>query len=331
MNLLSDIITYIRRIVKTPSDQILSDSLIIDYINRFYLYDCPARLQLFDLKTTFQLVTSPNIDQYNMPYTGSAGTPDGVITYQGLLSPVYCDGVEMPFTTSRSFFFRSYPNFDFNQQDALGDGGASYSIQSSIFPIVRGHLDVLDNLVPGLYITALDSTNNQMLVTDSGEFDGSDNNIGILTGDGTGTIDYLTGEVDVVFNNSVPDQNIIQLKYANYQAGTPRIVLFYNNIITIRPVPDTAYLIQFDAYLTPSAFLNNQEALPFGYMSEWLARGASRKILSDTGDYEQFAFHEPLFREQENLVLRRSDRQNCVNRTPTIFTDRQNQSGYWNG
>ena len=66
-NFLTDIITYVRRIVKTPSDTIITDALLIDYINRFWLMDVDARIQLFDMKTTYQFQTTPGVDQYNMP------------------------------------------------------------------------------------------------------------------------------------------------------------------------------------------------------------------------------------------------------------------------
>lgn len=63
-----------------------------------------------------------------------------------------------------------------------------------------------------------------------------------------------------------------------------------------------------------------EAAIPFGYMSEYIARGAARKILSDTGDVEQFNFYEPLFKEQEMLVWKRSQRQWTNNRTQTIYS-----------
>jgi len=73
MNLLQDVITYIRRIVKTPSNAQLSDNLIIDYINRFWLLDVDARIQLFDLKTKYGFQTTPFVTSYNMPLYGVNG------------------------------------------------------------------------------------------------------------------------------------------------------------------------------------------------------------------------------------------------------------------
>ena len=86
------------------------------------------------------------------------------------------------------------------------------------------------------------------------------------------------------------------------------------------PPPNDQYLVELDAYLTPAAFLDAESAIPFGYMSEYIARGAARKILADTGDTEQFAFYEPLFREQEMLVWKRSQRIQTSTRTPTIYS-----------
>jgi hypothetical protein len=90
------------------------------------------------------------------------------------------------------------------------------------------------------------------------------------------------------------------------------------------------YLVELDAYLSPAAFFNTGQAAPFGYMCEYIARGAARKILADTGDVEQFQFYEPLFKEQETLVWKRSQRQFTSTRTPTIFTQTNNQFGFNN-
>ena len=63
-------------------------------------------------------------------------------------------------------------------------------------------------------------------------------------------------------------------------------------------------------------------------MAEYNARGAARKILADTGDIEQFQFYEPLFKEQEILVWKRSQRQWTSTRTDTIFSNSGFQSNY---
>lgn len=368
MNLLTDIITYVRRIVKTSSNSAMSDNLIIDYINRFYVSDVPARIQLFELKTKFNMLTSPLIDQYNIPYYPQQTAPGGITIapypmYQMLEGPVLCDGVLVPLFTDRNSFVKVYPNFYFNEDnDVTGNGGATYSFSTVNNPVERAHIDVIgynafqqnqepipySSLNSAVYISAQDVNNNTVNIQDVGPdyppaLATGNANIGNLMLQSVlqngslmlaqltvaGTINYSTGATTINFSpTNIPSGNTIQVKYVSFAAGIPRIVLFYNNIIAIRPIPNTAYLLEFDAYLTPSAFLNSAAALPFGYMAEYIARGAARKILSDEADADQFAFYEPFFREQEMLVIRRTDRQRSVNRTPTIFTELNSQNGY---
>ncbi len=106
--------------------------------------------------------------------------------------------------------------------------------------------------------------------------------------------------------------------------------MYFNNTLTLRSPPDQQYLVELDAYLTPAAFLDTSAAISFGYMAEYIARGAARKILSDTGDVEQFQFYEPLFREQELLVWKRSQRQWTANRTETIYSNGFNSGLFGN-
>ncbi len=65
-------------------------------------------------------------------------------------------------------------------------------------------------------------------------------------------------------------------------------------------------------------------------MAEYIARGAARKLLSDTGDVEQFMFYEPLFREQELLVWKRSQRQWTATRTQTLYSQGAGNGWYGN-
>ena len=135
-------------------------------------------------------------------------------------------------------------------------------------------------------------------------------------------INYLTGQAtNVFFPQAIPSGTPISVQANFYQLGIPRAVLFYNNTLTFRAPPNTQYLVELDCYLTPAAFLTQSQSIPFAYMSEYIARGAARKILSDTGDWDQFNAYEGLFREQENLVHIRSQRQWTSTRTQTIYSN----------
>ncbi len=391
MNLLSDIITYIRRLIKSPSNAQVSDNLLIDYINRFWIMDVDARVQLFDLKTTYAFQTQPGVDRYNMPLYNIQTEPGSqnisfYPVYQGFLGPVYINGVNVQFSTEMKEFFNIYPNIVQNAPNLILGNGTSgpYTItfpigQANTVPpitpiqsLIRGHVDIsgiiatgvnqdpifgtdinhnipITSIQPAVYFTALDQFGNSMVVQDSGQFllDGSANkqfNYGLLMQPGTtpfgytgytgaysttsNTINYLTGQAVVNFPSSVAAGTPINGQCYWFQTGLPRSILFYNNTITLRNPPSQQYLVELEAYLTPAAFLSTGAAVQFGYMSEYIARGAARKILSDTGDWEQFDRYESLFKEQELLVWKRSQRQWTSTRTQTIYSQGYNNGQY---
>lgn len=134
-------------------------------------------------------------------------------------------------------------------------------------------------------------------------------------------INYFTGQItNLFFPTAIPAGANIFVTCSYFQSGLSRSILYYNNVLTLRSPPAFQYLVELDAYLSPAAFLNSNSAIPFGYMAEYIARGAARKILSDTGDVEQFQFYEPFFREQEQLVWKRSQRQWTSTRTETLYS-----------
>lgn len=140
------------------------------------------------------------------------------------------------------------------------------------------------------------------------------------------TINYNEGTVTVTFPEIIPEGTPIQSQCLFFQQGIPRSILYFNNTISLRSPPDIQYLIELDAYITPAAFLNTASTIQFGYMSEYISRGLARKIMSDTGDIEQFNFYEPLFQEQQALVWKRSQRQTTATRVQTIYSNPGGQS-----
>jgi len=353
--------------------------------------DVDARIQVFDLKSKYAFLTSPGVDQYNMPLYSAQVEPGNQSiamfpVYQGFLDPCYINGVQVPLQTQKNLFFNSYPNVVQNLQNVeTGNGGSTYNFNVPIMPstvptpinppincLLRGHVDLtgvistgnnvdpplisgarilniasdpfisdmpVTSVFPAVYITAIAADGNNVVVTDSGQFLESNVNYGLLLSPGhapfgnvalsgaapvysttSNTINYLTGEINVTFPVAIPIGANISVQCYYFQTGLPRSILYYNNTLTLRSPPDRQYLVELDAYLTPAAFFQTSQAIPFGYMAEYIARGSARKILSDTGDWEQFNAYEPLFKEQESLVHIRSQRQWTNNRTQTIYS-----------
>lgn len=114
----------------------------------------------------------------------------------------------------------TYANF------ALGNGGANYG------PIILTNLPVRRGTVT---LTA-----GAQVVTDDGE--------GNLEGDGTGTINYTTGEINVIFNAVVPALTLITISY-DFHPGLPvmGIMNFYpNDNVRQLIVADTTYVNRYD-------------------------------------------------------------------------------------
>jgi hypothetical protein len=239
-------------------------------------------------------------------------------------------------------FFPAIPGY-LDMSGIVYSGSTTDPIFTNAFPLnSNGNINLPStSIYPGVFLTYVDNNGSNTVVTDSGVY--LNNNTtgdlyGLLLHSGSApfgnsplgsntysvtqnTVNYTTGLVNVTFPTAPLAQSPIQAQCYFYQQGLPRAVLFYNNCITIRPPPNTQYLMELGAYLTPAAFLSGAQAVPFGYMSEYIARGAARKILSDTGDWEQFNAYEQLFLEQERLVWKRSQRIFTATRTGTIFSD----------
>lgn len=339
-SLLSDAIVYVRRIIKQPNPETISDSTIGDYLNRFYVYDMPARIQLFEMKTQYTLELTPNVDQYNAPITylpGGAVIP----TFNSYLTPAYVDGYQIVMQQSHDQWMKLFPNRVYNsyQQNGTGITGP-YAFDLYEPPVIQGHRDF--NLQPpgntvnpgglqeglltsSVYVTAIDVNGNLNTAQDDPESATSGNLIQydpLNPQDSpsiVGTVNYLTGAISVTFLYNIPATSAINTQSIPYTAGRPQAMLFFDNTFSFRPIPDKPYLFQIDAYYNPAAFLNTSNAFPYRYMTEYLARGTARKILQDYGDVEQMQLYEPMFREQENFVLRKTYRQVSNTRVATIF------------
>lgn len=322
--LVSDVVTYVRRIIKQPNTEDISDETILDYFNRFYVFDMPSRIQLFDLRTRYQLELEPDVDRYQAPITilpGGAVVP----TYNSFLTPAYIDGYQIVMQQSQDQWNKLFPNLYQNNFQESGDGTAGpYTFTISNGPLIRGFRD--ENIQPAttgilvanegllssaVWVTAQDGSGNNLVLQDAGD--------GTFIGDGSGTINYTTGAAVVTFSAAIPSTSDINSQSIPYTAGRPQAVLFYDDTFSFRPVPSQPFLFEIDAYYNPASFLATSNSIPYRWMAEYFARGTARKILQDYGDTEQMALYEPMFREQECLVLRRTTRQNSNTRTATIY------------
>jgi hypothetical protein len=297
-------------------------------------------------KTTFYNIWPNIVQQMNVAAVGNGGAN---YTFTFPIAP----NNSTPLTTPFQYILRGH--VDITGLIALANSPFGNYVDPPIVTSVQatgatGSIAsvTVANAFPAVYITTNGSDGSSIVVTDSGQFLSGNQNFGLLMNQGQypngntslsggysqtlNTINYFTGEVNVTFPQSIPAGVNINAQCFLFQCGLPRGVLYNNNTLTFRSPPDQQYLVQLDAYLSPAGYFATGNTVEFSYMAEYIARGAARKILSDTGDIEQFQFYEPFFREQEQLVWKRSQRQFTASRTQTIYSQgiNQGQSGFNN-
>lgn len=328
MSTLANIRTKVRRLTGRPSEQQITNTQIDEYVNTFYQYDFPEHLRVFSNETTFTFMTIANVDQYNMLAANpaspafnelvvaySGGTVSAANAYYNIKPPVYIEGYQSWYSQNREQFFRTYPMLgDELATTVTGNGGTGYTFTLDSVPVFQNEV----------YVGAVDSTGATIKVQDVPTNATTGTWQEILTGTAvTGSINYITGAGSITFANTIPSGNEITVIFTPYQPNRPQAVLFYDNVITLRPVPDKPYPVQLNAFLLPTAFDSD---VPTGepVLNQWwqyLSYGAAKKIFEDAQDMEGVAQIMPGLKEQENLVLHRHIVQQTNERTATIFTE----------
>ena len=275
---LSDIRAKVRAITGRPSPDQISDSDLNTYINNYYAFTMPFELKEQIMNAPIKFITIPGVDFYSFPTGYFTDSP-----------MAYADGFPLTFYEDRDIFYQDWPQQYAINNLATGDGIAnSFSGSLQKPPIIMG----------SLFIASDDSAGNYQVISDDGA--------GNLVGDGSGTIQYVTGAFTATFN-TVPALNAtIYGKYIGYTPTRPQGVLFSENAFTFRPVPDQAYQIQMNGFAKPALLLTNS-SIPL--QEEWgplIAYGAAVELFSDTGDLENYDRYYALMKRQENIALGRT-------------------------
>jgi hypothetical protein len=173
--------------------------------------------------------------------------------------------------------------------------------------------------VQNVLITANISNGNTLNVTDDG--------FGNLIGDClSGAINYDTGAItNLVFTQGVPGGNKIQIQYNPVTLSIPLSVLYFQNQLTLRPVPDQGYTVELVAYRQPTQALMDagaNQGVP--ELSEWwecIAAGAAKKIFQDRLDSDGEALMDKFLAERYEVAYTRTYAQLGKQRINTIFAD----------
>lgn len=263
----------IRDITGSTEESQIPDSEINTQINRYYQYTMPNELKVEIENNFLDFKTVPGQDIYDLPqgyFTESPG--------------IYFDGFPSTFYLDPDVFYQDWP-----QQyavDIIGTGDG----------ITTGFSGTLQN--PPLIISSLFISDNSSVLQSLEN--------GTFSGDGTGTINYTTGAYSINFTTAPSSAQQVYAKYIGYTGNRPSGAMWFQNQLTLRPVPDQVYQGRLQGYIVPAS-LSSDTDVPL--QQEWgpvIAYGVSMEIFSDRSDMGAYNEIFPVFKRYESVALSRT-------------------------
>ncbi len=270
---LEDITLKVRNITGSPSTDQLTDTQIVDYINRYYAFTMPFELKEQINQQALNFTTTANQDVY--PVLAGFSTDEPM---------AYANGFPLVFYQDRDVFFQDWPQQ--YTQDQVGQGNGiqvTFTGSTQAFPVIAGSYFITDG--------------TQILSDPTGS--------GTLTGNGTGTINYVTGAFSATFTTAPATTLVVYDNYQGYQPARPQGVLFYNNQFTFRPIPDQVYQITMQGFITQVQLTASNVAPLLSEWGELIAIGASLDVFLDRGDLGAYNTYYPILKRYENVALGR--------------------------
>ncbi len=275
---LDQIVLKVRNVTGSPSTDQLLDQQIVDYINRYYAFTMPFELKEQINQQPYNFTTVANEDVY--PVLSGFTTDEPM---------AYANGFPLIFYQDRDIFYQDWPQQYTQDQITSGDGvTTTFAGTTQASPIIAGTYFITDGTQ-----VANDVPNSPW------------NGSGTFSGNGTGTINYVTGAFSVTFNTAPLAGTLIFDNYQGYEPARPQGVLFYNNEFTFRPIPDQVYQITMQGFISQVQLINNASVPLLTEWGELLAMGAALDIFLDRGDLGAYGTYYPIFKRYENVALGR--------------------------
>lgn len=348
----------IRRLTASPSESALTTNDIDQYINTFYNQDFAYAIKLDQMRSVYTFFTEPYRDRY----------PLDVNYNQGLREPIYVDGIQGYFFKSRDEFYRMWPRWPTKFNPINGNGvttSFNFTIPGPFLSkeVVLGGTDANGNpisvnddgngnlllQIPNPVVTVPPYTDVYTVsnaptpaligkpipgMHNQNTLNPGLNNQSTQTTPFTnaiGTVNYVTGAFSINFPVAPASGTQITLRVSQYQTGRPYSLLFWNNELTIRPIPKLVHKVEVETYLTPVQFMQSTDNPIVNQWWQYIAIGAAIKVLEDRQDMDGIKNLSVLFDRQEALVLERQGVEEINQRNTTIFSSTVTSQGWNNG
>lgn len=353
----------VRRLTASASESALPSSQIQEAVNRFYSQDFPYAIKIDQQRSVYKFLTIPNVDRYPVDVNNMQGfrAPIYFEGVQGNLfknreqlfnlyprfptqfQPVGGDGITTSFTFT---LFGSnvnpfpQPNFGIlstqvviggidangNPIRIIDDGGAIVDANGIGSNTTTGRLLFIqqNNVGNPVYLDALNV--QQPAIPPLSPLP-VPSPVSPLTQQYCGTVNYVTTQITLNLPVAPAAGTMLNVWAATYQVGRPYNVLFWNNELTIRPVPDNVYLCEIETFQTPSQFMMITQNPTLEQWSQYIAFGTAREILRERQDMEGVENLREGFERQEALVLERQAIEEIAQPNITMFNSTQRGYG----
>jgi hypothetical protein len=292
----ADVLNEVRVLTQFPNQSNIPDSTLLQYLNLWWGVSLPQGFTHFALKSEYSFMTTQGQPNYSFP----------ISLYLNQTGGIFCDGIQVQLFQDANAFANQYNTNRTNSNQAVGNGTIGvYTGYLQSAPLIPGYTDALGNLHSQVFFTATSNVNTVLSVYDNGD--------GVLEGDGSGTINYATGAYTILFSLPVANGSVIYANYTYYSQGRPWTALFYQNIISLRAVPDRPYFISCNVYLIPQAFTSTNQPIPITQYFDIMARGTALRIATSLKDVQQTMFLQQMYddsmKDVQNITTRQRGNQ----------------------
>lgn len=289
----------IQTVTRQISGQLSAVNLSIEdlkfNINSYYQYDLPRKLKIEEFYFQYTFPLYQNVAVYDLPGDFANG-----LAFTHVEPKLFVNGRPINYTQDTNVFYAQTP-IDFSIETVgVGNGiTTAFAYTTNFQPIVSGvPSSVMIASIPG----QTNPPGIQMQLIDDG--------VGNLTGDGTGTVNYIAGIINVIFTIAPPINSTIQVTYNFRQVGVPNTALFYARQFTFFPCPDTVYQARIDAFKQPVAMVGDSDVPLKPEWGEIIAIGAAMKILRNFGQWDKYKeVEQTYFKEEWSKLMSDTDNQ----------------------
>ena len=309
---IGQLVLAIRATLGSSNQDNIPNSTIIDKINTVWQFHVPQDFTNFALCSLWSFMTEVGVDRYIFPQGNALN-----IVGQPLLNNSFL----FLYDDNQKFFNKNIGTLQNYLIETVTAPASSFSLQLGA-QVARGYKDVLGTVVPSVVITAVDINGTQQSLYDYGT--------GVLTdgGSGYGTVNYYTGAVTAEFASTFEGR--IYATYDNSSWTRPTCCLFYNNVLTLRNIPNQPYFVQVQVQLIPAPFTSTNDTIPISTMFQYLHYQTALLIAIEINDESRIRYVQPLAKDAtlgvERITYRQSDNRRRSNQF--FMPDNINGFGY---